>query len=345
MGTLPIILLVLFGVVVVFALLGWSYIESISIPTPEPTMKQTFGAGKHRVEYKSKGKKLVANLYIPENLKEGEKRPAIVIAPPATSVKEQSAHVYADKFCKLGYITLAYDPRGIGESEGIDCDSNPYVSANDMASSVSFLSSLPQVDSDKLLNVGICAGVLSAAYETIHDARIKALGIVVPSIVGSEMTKGNIFLVRWIIYVIGGITKFLSFFGINLKAPSIPPEDKLTEGTFQGLLEVATYYPEGKVGYHPRWKNSIAVASLPGVAKLDINNDVDRFDEVPVFMVSGENAYSLEPAMRFYNALNGPKDSVVLKDANHVEFYWKHEYADQAVACMNTFFQAQLGQG
>ncbi|MEM6430362.1 MAG: alpha/beta hydrolase, partial [Deinococcota bacterium] len=252
-----------------------------------------------------------------------------------------AAGFYAEKFSKLGYITLAFDTRGIGESEGVEADANPYHHANDVASSVSFLSSLKQVDPDKLLNVGVCAGVVSATYETFQDSRIKALGIVVPSVNGSELTRGDIFIVRWIIYVIGGILRLLNFFGINVKSTAIPDEDKL-ENASQGMKEVATYYPKGKVGYHPRWKNAISATSLPGIVKLHIFNYANKFDYIPVYMVTGEEAYSFEPAMRFYNSLKGPKDSLVLKEANHVQFYWKDEYADQAVEGMDAFFKSYL---
>ncbi len=324
--------------VIALALLGRASIEKLNISTPKKNIDQTFNKGMNRVEYESQGKKIVGNLFIPEDYQEGEKRPAIVVAPPATSLKEHAAGFYAEKFSKLGYITLAFDTRGIGESEGIEGDANPYHHASDVANSVTFLSSLKQVDPEKLLNVGVCAGVVSATYETFQDSRIKALGIVVPSITGSELTRGNIFLVRWTIYVIGGIFNLLNFFGINVKSTAIPGEDKL-ENASQGVKEVATYYPEGKVGYHPRWENAISATSLPGIAKLHIFNYADKFDNIPVYMATGEKAYSFEPAMRFYNSLNGPKDSVVLKEANHVEFYWKEEYADQAVEGMNEFFK------
>lgn len=71
-----------------------------------------------KVTFKSEGLKLVGNLFIPENYKEGEQLPAIVIATPGGGLKEQTAGIYAEKLSTKGFITLVYDSRTYGESEG-----------------------------------------------------------------------------------------------------------------------------------------------------------------------------------------------------------------------------------
>jgi hypothetical protein len=52
--------------------------------------------GRNTVEYLSNGSKISAHLYIPEDYVEGEKRAVIVITPPNTGVKEQTAGLYAE---------------------------------------------------------------------------------------------------------------------------------------------------------------------------------------------------------------------------------------------------------
>ena len=61
----------------------------------------------------------------------------------------------------------------------------------------------------------------------------------------------------------------------------------------------------------------------------------DKFDNIPVFLASGKEAYSLEPALRFYDSLNGPKDKLIVEGTNHVEFYWKDENGDKAAAAVD----------
>lgn len=291
----------------------------------------------------SQGKKVVANLFLPADYREGEKRAAVVIAPPATAVKEHASQVYAEKLAARGYVTLAFDPLGIGESEGTPGDTNPYHFANDIAAWNSYLSSLDQVDTDKLTNLGVCHGSVGAVFETFQDDRIKALALVVPSIAGPELTNGTKAPVRGIFFVLGGIFNLLNTLGVNLKAPAIPPEDKLGEDSDPGLLEVATYYPEGKPGFHPRWLNAISATSLSSVAKLYVFDYADRFDDIPVFMATGEQGYSYEAAARFYEQLGGAKEKLVLPEHNHVDFYYKDEPTDRAVEGVDAFFREHLG--
>ena len=70
------------------------------------------------VTFKSKGLNCSAFLYIPDTWKEGEKLPAIVMAPGFSGVKEMSLPEYADKFAEAGFVTLLFDYRTFGESEG-----------------------------------------------------------------------------------------------------------------------------------------------------------------------------------------------------------------------------------
>jgi len=76
----------------------------------------TLKPGKNVVEYLSKGSKISALLYLPDSMQTGQKYPAVVLTPPNTGVKEQTASLYAEKLSEKGFITMAFDPRGFGES-------------------------------------------------------------------------------------------------------------------------------------------------------------------------------------------------------------------------------------
>ena len=51
----------------------------------------------YKVETTSKGMKVVANLFISNGYKEGDKRPVTLVAPAATAVNENAAHKYAER--------------------------------------------------------------------------------------------------------------------------------------------------------------------------------------------------------------------------------------------------------
>ena len=126
--------------------------------------------GENTVHFDSDGKKLGGLLYIPEDYVEGEKRPAMVVTRPASGVKEQTAGLYAKKFAERGYITLAFDPKGYGGSEGIPQMEDPFSVISDNKNAYSFLQSLPPVDPDKLIAAGVCMGAGHAVGASADDA-------------------------------------------------------------------------------------------------------------------------------------------------------------------------------
>lgn len=85
-----------------------------------------FSAGRNRVSYRSEGSLIAADLYLPPDFDPGRQYPAIVIARPATGVKEQTAGLYAEKLSRKGFATLAFDARGFGESEGRKAVEGPW---------------------------------------------------------------------------------------------------------------------------------------------------------------------------------------------------------------------------
>lgn len=53
--------------------------------------------------------KVAGNLFLPKDMKAGEKYPAIIVGHPMGAVKEQSANLYATKMAERGFVTLSID--------------------------------------------------------------------------------------------------------------------------------------------------------------------------------------------------------------------------------------------
>ena len=129
-----------------------------------------------KVNFKSEGMNLVGNLFYPENYERGKKYPAIVVSGSWTTVKEQMAGAYAQKLSKEGYITLAFDFRNFGESEGEPrFYESPEMKKADIQNAVSFLAGLPEVSSTKIGAFGVCAGAMYTLMAASEDDRIKSV--------------------------------------------------------------------------------------------------------------------------------------------------------------------------
>ncbi|MDE6811833.1 MAG: alpha/beta hydrolase [Muribaculaceae bacterium] len=116
---------------------------------------------------------LAADMYLPENAI--GTLPAIAISGPFGAVKEQSSGLYAQQLAERGFITLAFDPSFTGESGGAPRRvASPDINVEDFSAAVDYLSTLPEVNPDRIGILGICGWGGIAIQAAINDPRIKA---------------------------------------------------------------------------------------------------------------------------------------------------------------------------
>ncbi len=71
---------------------------------------------KRVVHFYSEGSRLEGDLFLPSDLRRGEKRPGIVICHGFTGLRELVLPDYAKVFTEAGYVSLIFDYRGFGGS-------------------------------------------------------------------------------------------------------------------------------------------------------------------------------------------------------------------------------------
>ncbi len=300
--------------------------------------------GKNSVEYLSNGSKISANLFIPEDYVKGEQRPIIVVAPPNTGVKEQTAGLYAEKLSQKGYITMAFDPRGFGESGGHHVLFDLERQIEDVESSIDFVHTLDIVDKDNVFNMGICVGSAISTYETASDPRIKAQLMVSPVFLTPEE---NIMPIPMdVAYIASGAAKtFHAVTGRDLPLGPLVQEMNRSEDEPEINLGAGMdkYYLPGKPGYAPTWENHFSLISMVPVMKWkDFFEAADKYDTTPIYMVYGTKAFSRHGAAKFYGMAGGSKNRLILEGAGHFDIYWKPEFVEPAVDGLAEFLETQV---
>ncbi|KAE8421057.1 alpha/beta-hydrolase [Aspergillus pseudocaelatus] len=107
--------------------------------------------------------------------------PIIVMTHGLNCVKEWSLEETAEAFHKAGYNVLLYDPRGIGGSEGVPRNQpDPWQHSEDISDVVTYASTLPSVDSQRILLWGISFGATVTACAGAVDPRVVAVLMVAP---------------------------------------------------------------------------------------------------------------------------------------------------------------------
>jgi dipeptidyl aminopeptidase/acylaminoacyl peptidase len=122
---------------------------------------------------KADGLKLAGELYIPSRDKI---HPALCIChgipavPPNPTDKGYT--LLAQRFCHAGFITLIFNFRGTGKSEG-NLDILGW--SRDLQAALDFLYNLEEVDKNRFYLLGFSGGAAVSVYTAAHDRRVSSV--------------------------------------------------------------------------------------------------------------------------------------------------------------------------
>jgi dienelactone hydrolase len=126
------------------------------------------------VSYYSQGARISAVLYLPEGGGTA-RRPGIVLCHGFTCIKELILPDYARRFAAAGYVALAFDYRGFGESEGERGRLIPYEQVMDIRNSITFTETLDEVDPERIGLWGTSYGAANVIYTAGIDPRPRCI--------------------------------------------------------------------------------------------------------------------------------------------------------------------------
>ena len=158
---------------------------------------------KRGVKIFSNGTRMAAHLYLPKYRKPEDKLPAIVLCAGTGGVKEQTGGRLGPILAQHGYIALAFDYRGWGESESqlMAAEPQPKPDANhemtikvkalrgqmnytdqteDIRAAISFIVGEPGVDRERIGLWGTSYGGGLVTWVAGNDPRVKCLAAQVP---------------------------------------------------------------------------------------------------------------------------------------------------------------------
>jgi len=129
---------------------------------------------KRTVNFYSEGSRIAADLFLPDDFDDGRKRPGIVLCHGFTGVRQLMLEDYARVFAEAGYVSLIFDYRGFGGSEGPKWRLIPLEQVDDIRNAITWLEAQPEVDSQRIGLWGTSFGGAHTPYVTAIDQRIKA---------------------------------------------------------------------------------------------------------------------------------------------------------------------------
>lgn len=303
---------------------------------------------KTSVSFKSNGLKIAGHLYTPDGLIAGEQRPAIVVCHPFGGVKEQTAGQYAEKLAARGFVALVYDASYTGESEGAPRYlEDPFARSEDIKSAVTYLSTLSQVDPERIGALGICAAGGYVPYTAQTERRIKAVATVSGADMGLLFREG-----------LGGggtpedLKQLLEEVGkqrtreaqgqpqrLDPVVPNSPEE--IPEGTPTLYREGCDYYRTSRA-QHPNSPNKYLFTSIDRIAAYSSYDRVDLISPHPLLMIAGTEADTRYFSEMAIEKAKEPKELFLIRGASHIDLYDKEQFVGPAVEKIEAFFNQHL---
>lgn len=271
------------------------------------------------------GIKVSADLYLPKNIDQSRKYPAIVVGTPYGGVKEQGAGIYAQTMAERGFVTIAFDESYNGESSGEPRHiSSPDIFVEDFSAGVDFLGTRSFVDRNKIGAIGICGSGGFALTAAQVDPRIKAVATASMYDMSRVIRKGwedsmtpeqrSQMLVqlseqRWDDFEKGSPKLTPQF---PAKMPETGP-DPITREFFE-------YYVEPR-GHHPNSIGAFTMTSAMAFMNFPLMNYIDTISPRPILFIIGEKAHSRYFSEDAYKMAAEPKELYIVPGARHIDLY------------------------
>jgi uncharacterized protein len=297
-----------------------------------------------RVTFTSQSLRLAGDLRVPDHSPHQgpDGLPALAFTGPLSGVKDQVVGNYADGLAAEGFVTLAFDHRNFGDSEGKPRQHEDSAGKlADLRDAVGYLASRPEVDADRVGVVGVCLGGGYAVRAGAFDPRVRAIAGV-----GGAYNSPHRLRER-----MGpdGFRRLLAGAVENL-------ERERTGGEIAYVPAVSADGPALMPGQEPFdyyatersrsavWENRMTVDSGWQLLTLDALSAAELLDQTPFLIVHGTiDAYCTpEGAQAVFERATGPKEIVWLESANHVDIYDVPELVEPAIKRVAEFMAREL---
>jgi fermentation-respiration switch protein FrsA (DUF1100 family) len=272
------------------------------------------------VTFTSSGLRCSGRLYLPDDLKMGEKAPAIVMAHGLSGVKEMGLSDYAERFVAAGFVTLVFDYRFFGGSEGEPRGQVfPLEQVEDYRNAITWVSERPEVDPQRIGVWGTSFSGGLVLHVGIHDIRVKAVVAQVPAALNPEIRRvinpeawenaRRTFVQNRIERYKTGEVKYIKVVSSE-NEPCVLPGSDAYEG-YMTLGESA-----------PTWRNQITLESLEKMREFDPVSMIHLISPRALLLIPAEKdeIIPLTAVKAAYEKAQEPKEMTALP-IGHFEIY------------------------
>ncbi len=290
------------------------------------------------VTFLSQGLSCSSWLYLPDDLKSGERRPAIVMAHGFSAVKEMYLDAFAERFVAAGFVTLVFDYRYQGASEGVPRGQIiPTEQHEDYRNAITWVSLQPEVDSTRI-------GVWGSSYSGAHvlhlaafDRRIKAAVAQVPLINGwqnaQRLMRADVFAGFVETLAQDRVQRYTQ--GEVNYVPVVAPEGQPSALPTPDSYE---WFTQTGATRAPNWRNQVSLESMEKFLEYNPAANIHLIAPTPLLMVvaSNDTLTPVDLALTAYERALEPKSLVIAKGP-HFSAYTEPGFSQTAPPAVEWF--------
>ncbi|MGE5136512.1 MAG: alpha/beta hydrolase [Gemmatimonadota bacterium] len=260
--------------------------------------------------------------------------PGVVLTGPFTGVKEQVVSVYARRLASQGLVTLVFDHRGFGASEGEPRQHEDAAGKlADLRAATSALAAQPGVDAARLGCVGICLGGGYALRHSAFDPRIRAAAFVAAAFNDPRAMREGMGEDGYRAQLRRFAEADQREFGTG-EPEYLPAVDRDGGPAAMPGREPWDYYGTGRSAA-PGWQNRVTLLSIRELLTFDAAIGADFLAGTPALFIHGRRDDFCSPSAAegvCQRAQTGDKEFVWLDTSNHIDLYDNPVFVDPAAA-------------
>jgi hypothetical protein len=297
------------------------------------------------ITFLSKGLRCAGWYYVPDGVQGGEKAPAVILGHGFGGIKEMILDSYAGAFADAGFVTLAFDYRFTGESEGEPRDQQlPWDNQEDYRNAISWIGTQPEVDPERIAIWGTSYSGTHVIQVAAFDQRVKAVICQANGTLGSldaftalmgrevmEGYKAMLLADRIRRYETGEEATYIPF---------VSPPGQPCAVQMEGAYEFFTGLQSTVC---PGWTNRTTMETLEKMMEGDLSLARTLVSPTPILVVLCEKdeMVPVDLAHRFIATMGEPKEIFSIP-CTHLEIYHAEPFLSQALEAETAFLKRYL---
>ena len=292
-------------------------------------------ARKKRVTFESNGKTLVGDLYLPDTYQGGQVLPGVVVTGAWTTVKEQMAGTYAEQIADRGYVALAFDFRGWGQSpDEVQFLEDPARKRADIHAAVNFLMTQPEVDRNRMGGLGVCASAGYMSDTALQNPHIKSVALVAPWLHNAEIVEATYGGKE-------GVSKLIQL-GREAQASTEPVILEAASATNdKAVMYQVPYYTETDRGLILEYDNKFNAASWEPWLTYNAIETADKLKK-PTVLIHSEAAAIPQGAKEYARRMGDNAKIIWLDGITQFDFYDQPKAVQTSSDAVADHFKATL---